>query len=133
MNPHPLQNHWTEKAKLAMWDKARSGVFPGCAPLGYRNAISDGEKVIVPDPETAPKVRRLFELASTGKLSLRKMLPMAEEMGLRSRNGKPLQASSLRAILTNPFYLGLVRYKGELITGRHEPLVDRRLFEVAQR
>lgn len=132
MNPHPLQPYWTEKAKDAMREKANSGVLPGCAPLGYKNVEIEGEKVIVPDLITAAKVRNLFLLAESRKYTLRGILPLVEAMGLRSRNGKQIGLSALYTILTNPFYMGRLRYKGELIRGTQAPLVHEKLFERVQ-
>lgn len=110
------------RVSAAMRAKAERGVMPGCAPLGYKNAVVNGERVIVLDPETAPKVKRLFELATKKKMSLRKLAVEAEKMGLRSRNGKTFGPSALKAILENPFYKGLIRYQGELIRGNHNSL-----------
>jgi hypothetical protein len=131
MHPDTYQKYLTERSKAAMRAKAERGVFPGCAPLGYGNAEVEGEKVIVPDPETAPKVRRLFELAAGKRMSLRKLAAEAEEMGLRSRNGKPLSAPALRLMLTNPFYVGMVRYGGTERTGLHDPIVSGAEFDRA--
>ena len=41
--------------------------------------------------------------------------------------------SSLWVILTNPFYAGLIRWKGEYIPGDHEPVVDWQTFNIVQR
>ncbi len=86
-----------------MREKAERGTFPRCAPLGYKNAVVDGEKVIVIDEETAPKVRLLFRLASKKGMTIRRLVPSAAVIGLRSRNGKPLGAFSIHLILNNPF------------------------------
>lgn len=107
-----------------MREKAERGIMPGCAPLGYINAVIGGERVIVPDPGTAPLVRKAFELATTGRYSLRKLLSVMTSKGLVSRNGKPLGASALWTVLTNPVYAGRIRYNGELLPGRHEAIVD---------
>ncbi|MBV9468418.1 MAG: recombinase family protein [Abitibacteriaceae bacterium] len=132
MNKHPRQQEWTEKAKGAMQEKAQSGILPGCAPVGYRNVNRFGEKYIEPDPNTCWQVRALFRFIADG-LSLRKAGLHAYGLGLRSRNGKMLGPSALYAIATNPFYVGMLRYKGELIEGCHEAVVSRKLFEAAQR
>lgn len=132
MSIHPCQPQWTQKAKQAMREKARSGTLPGCAPVGYRNAREFGEKHIEPDPKTAWQVRALFQFMADG-LSLRRAGLHAFGLGLRSRNGKILGPSAIYAIVTNPFYMGMLRYKGELIQGKHEAIVSRKLFESAQK
>jgi site-specific DNA recombinase len=116
-----------------MREKAERGVMPGCAPLGYRNVTVNDERVVVPDTETAPKVRLLFELAEEEGMSLRKLAIEAERMGLRSRNGKPFGPSALKAILENPFYYGALTFQGKTLVGSHEPLVTAALFESVQR
>ena len=40
--------------------------------------------------------------------------------------------SKLHQMLHNPYYTGLVTYKGEIFPGRHEPLVSQSLFERVQ-
>ena len=111
--------------------KAQSGTMPGRAPVGYRNVERGGFKSIEPDPATHWQVAALFALVNDG-LSIRKADLHACGLGLRSRNGKVMSVSALHAILTNPFYRGCLRYKGELLPGRHKPLVSAELFEMVQ-
>lgn len=132
MSSHILQTLWTEKAKTAMQQQAEAGILPGYAPLGYRNVRRGKETLIERDPETFGLIWILFHLVERG-FSIRKAGAMVHAKGLRSRNGKPLGPSALYAILTNPFYIGKMRYKGELIEGLHEPVVDRATFKIVQR
>jgi len=54
-----------------MLEKARSGIYPSHAPVGYRNADgANGKRIIIPDRDTAPAVADLFERFATGKYSL---------------------------------------------------------------
>src|SRR4030081_1600674 len=49
----------SEEARKGMLEKAEQGVWPSCAPLGYRNVASpDGRKIIEPAPEAAPIVTK---------------------------------------------------------------------------
>lgn len=132
MHPKIYQNYLTDRSKAAMRAKAEQGIFPGCAPLGYKNVKVDGQKTITLDLETAPKVKRLFELASKKKMSLRKLAIEAEKMGLRSRNGKTFGPSSLKGILENPFYIGALRYSDHLSQGAHRAIVNAELFARVQ-
>ncbi len=115
-----------------MREKATHGEMPGCAPLGYRNVRDHLGSRIEIDGETAPKVRAAFDLAASGRLSLRQVLKVVKEDGMRSRNGRPLGVSGLWYLLTNPFYAGYVRYGGETLPGKHPALVDAVAFDKVQ-
>lgn len=122
-----------KKASLAMAEKAKRGELPGCAPVGYRNVWTGGEKSVVFDEKLAPLVRETFELAAEGTHPLRKILAVMTEKGLVSRTGGNLSVSSLWGILTNPFYIGMMRYGDEVVAGRHERSVSDETFERVNR
>src|ERR1019366_9004898 len=43
-----------EETVKGMREKARAGIYPSFAPVGYRNVEGpNGKRIIVPDPETA--------------------------------------------------------------------------------
>ena len=107
--------------------KARAGIVPGCAPVGYKN-VAGG---VVLDAQTAPLIVEAFHLAA-GKMSLEKILTELTPKGLCSRNYKPMGRSALRLILNNPFYIGKLRFKGELLEGKHEPLIKENLYATVQ-
>ena len=58
-----------------------------------------------------------------------------EKIGLRNLRGNPVTRSALTDILTNVFYIGLIRIKktGEVFNGIHEPIIPKRLFDRVQR
>src|SRR5579864_1907730 len=61
----------SEETRKGMLEKARSGIYPSYAPVGYRNTVgSNGKRIIIPDPGTAPAVTDLFERFATGRYSL---------------------------------------------------------------
>lgn len=117
-----------DKASAAMFEKVRHGDFPGCPPVGYRNNPYAHEIPIIIDETLALLVKKSFELAATGKYSLRELLSIMSEKGLVSRRGKQMGISSFYNMLTNPFYTGRIRYYGELLPGRHPAIVDDDLF-----
>lgn len=60
-----------EETRKGMLEKARSGVYPSFAPVGYRNADDpEGKRIIVPDPQTADKVKEPFQPVCNGILLL---------------------------------------------------------------
>ena len=121
-----------KRAKEAMHNKAQRGDLPGCAPVGYRNTYEFGEATLMVDEKLAPLVKEAFDLAAEGTLSLRKILEVLTVKGLVSRNGKIMGTSALHALLTNPFYMGKLRYNGELLGGKHQSLVSSEVFERVQ-
>jgi site-specific DNA recombinase len=117
---------------LAMQKAARGGHMPGLAPFGYKNCHEGVRKWIELDKERSEVVRKAFLYAGAG-YPLRKIIEDLTPYGLVSKSGKPMAPSSLWVILTNLFYAGLIRWKGEYIRGEHEPVVDWQTFNLVQR
>ncbi len=117
------------RSSLGMAEKVRQGGLAGQPPLGYIKGYN-GDTVL--DSQTALIIKKCFEEIVKPKASLRKVLALAHEQGLESYRGKPLCASSLQRILRNAFYAGMIRYKGELYRGKHQPLISKSLFERVQ-
>jgi site-specific DNA recombinase len=122
-------------------EKAKRGGTPTIAPLGYLNV---GERVegrevrtVALDSERAPLIKLAFTLYATGRFSINELAALLETKGLRSRgtrrySPRPLNHSSLHAVLSNPYYAGWVRYRGKRYKGRHEPLVSQAQFDEVQ-
>jgi site-specific DNA recombinase len=116
-------------SRAAMAERAASGIMPGCAPTGYRNASdASGRQWMEPDPVAGPLVLETFVLVDTGEHTLRGLASLIAGRGLRSRQGKVLGPGPLWYLLRSPFYAGYVRWGGKLIQGRHQPIVSRELF-----
>ncbi|MFH1479132.1 MAG: recombinase family protein [Candidatus Omnitrophota bacterium] len=120
----------SENVKRGLREKLRRGEWPGWAPLGYINDFKDHS--ILPDPEKAPFVRKMFELYAGGNYSLEELLREIHRWGILGKAGKPVRKSSLASILRNPFYYGVMRFKGELFEANHPPLVSKKLFDTVQ-
>lgn len=122
-------------------EKARRGGTPYRAPIGYLNVreIVDGREVrtIAVDPERGLLVTELFRLYASGSFALSDLAAIMEAKGLDSPGSpnvpsRPLGNNRLSGILRNPFYTGVVTYRGETHQGRHTPLIDVETFEVVQ-
>ena len=121
--------------------KAKAGGTPRLAPLGYLNVgdVIDGREVrtVILDPDRAEIIRWAFHAYATGDYSLVRLLDELTARGLTTRGNRrypsqPLQLSKLHLILRNPYYKGIVRYRGVDYPGRHEALVDAEMFEQVQ-
>jgi site-specific DNA recombinase len=123
----------SEETRKGMIEKAAQGIFPSYAPIGYRNTNGpNGKRIIVIDESTAPMVRRLFELYSTGRYSLKDLGMLVREERLISRSNRLLPTSTAHRILRNRVYCGEFEWAGKRYEGTHEPIVSRELWQQAQ-
>jgi site-specific DNA recombinase len=120
----------SENIKRGQRHKARNGIWPMVAPVGYVN--DHRTRRIVPDPERGPLVRKLFELYATGNYTIDRLTNVMTELGMTNRADKSLSRPQYHRILSNPIYYGLVEYAGESHEGQHEPLITKRLFDRCQ-
>lgn len=121
-----------EEVSKGMVEKARQGMFPSCAPIGYLNVKVGHRKDIVQDPDRAPLVRQLFEAYALGDHSVVTLTAFARRIGLRTRNGKPFARPSIHRILTNPLYCGRIVWGDVQSAGTHEPIVSMDLYQKVQ-
>lgn len=115
-----------DKVKKGLNEKIRQGGWPASAPIGYKNDANTRTTVI--DKEKKPFIRKAFEMYATEVYSIDRICEQLFEDGLTNRNGKPVSKSILHVTLKNPFYIGKMRWKGEIYQGKHEPLVDEDIF-----
>ena len=83
----------------------------------------------------APKVTDVLERFSQGDITKAELARYAASIGLRSRYGKKLSEDRIRKLIENPVYAGYVVdnfTKGELVEGKHEPLISRETYELNQ-
>ncbi|MDO9555613.1 MAG: recombinase family protein, partial [Atribacterota bacterium] len=94
----------------------------------------EGNKTILPDPERARYIRKIFEMYATGNCSMSVIGIEMKKLGLtnNSKSHKPVSKSQIEWILKNPFYYGQMRSKGTLYQHHYEPLISLYLFNKAQ-
>lgn len=121
-----------EEAYKGLYGRLKQGLYPFNAPIGYLD--NGGGKLKTHDPKRAPLVKEALELCASGQYSYRSLLERMTARGLRNRNGRQLTRTGLAAVLSNPFYCGvmLVRTTGETFPGKHEPLISAATFEAIQ-
>jgi site-specific DNA recombinase len=122
--------------------KAKNGGTPGRAPTGYLNVrkFENGREVryIEVDPVRGPLMAWAFDAYRTGDWTIRRLLAELTDRGLTTAPstrgpGKPLTVSLLHKLLRHPYYMGLVRYRGVLYPGKHEPLTTPETWHEVQR
>lgn len=127
---------------VKMAHKVAQGGTVGRARLGYLNVRKDFEGRLVNtigvDPVRGPLVALAFEQYATGRYSTGEIAELLEAHGLTTRpsTSQPAHLLSRRVVaqlLRDPYYRGIIRYKGKDYVGRHEPLVSPAVFEECQR
>jgi site-specific DNA recombinase len=139
-------------------ERAMQGKHIGGLPFGYDSCWKEqhGEKKRICDPEhpgsvhlvesEADAVQEMFKRYASGTTSLAELAGWLNDSGFRTRNTKKLAdgngnlvagprlftTASIRNILHNIFYTGLVKHKGETYPGLHEPLVSTEVFEMVE-
>ena len=126
-------------------------------PYGYRKTvIREGKRkchTLEPVPEEADVVRRVFELYGQGT-SAHEIARTLNALGIPSPSGKLWTASSIKPMVTNDHYIGMVHWNrrkavkviecGELVVtrprnhdyqiypGKHPAIIDRELWDRVQ-
>jgi site-specific DNA recombinase len=119
-----------EETLKGMLQKAKSGLYPSFAPVGYRNAEENGRRVIIPDGD-AGTISQLFEAFATGGYSLKALASKARAQGWTVR-GRPLHKSTLHLILRKRIYCGDFDWSGNTYKGSHSPLTTPDTWERVQ-
>jgi site-specific DNA recombinase len=118
----------SEETRKGMLEKARSGLWPSYAPIGYKNSIGHDEKrIITPDPATAPAITQLFEWFATGTYSLKTLAAKARHDGL-TLDGQKVHKSLVHQILRKRLYGGDFDWDGVTYHGTHQPLVTKEVW-----
>jgi DNA invertase Pin-like site-specific DNA recombinase len=97
--------------------KLESGEYAGGRPA-YGYTAKDGNLIInAKQAEVVQKIRRL----RMGRLSYKKIAEQLNLAGIKPKSGKKFYPSTIRYILKNITYKGVIRY-GKAAKGRHRPI-----------
>ena len=126
----------SENIKRGNRAKIARGWRPNLAPLGYQN---DKEtRTVVKDPVHFPLIRQMFELMLSGAYGPKEIaLKARDEWGFltpkkKRIGGKPLSLGTIYRTLANPFYAGIIVWKGQTYPGKHEAVVTLDEFKRVQ-
>lgn len=139
-------------------ERVHKGLHLGSIPFGYASCWEerDGEKRRRCNPEHAggihpvagetEAVQHLFATYMSGRTTLARLAAWMNAQGFRTRNTKALPdaagnrvagpqlftTASVRGILHNAFYAGMVRHRERLAPGIHAALITRETFDLVQ-
>ena len=121
-----------EKTVRGMVENLRNGYWVGPVPIGYTNLkrkekAKYHEYVINNDGQF---LKQAFKWKAEGNLNNKEIAVKLRKMGCK------IQYKNLHRALCNPFYCGYITHSlipGEIIKGKHIPLISESLFEKANR
>ncbi|MCM3478948.1 recombinase family protein [Caldibacillus thermoamylovorans] len=142
-----------ENVKMGMLARAKEGSWNGGQVLGYDTVEISGEnkkrrhtKLVINQNE-AQTVRRIFELYIQGH-GYKSIANRINKEGHRSKKGNLFSINTIKTILTNPVYIGFIRYNVRrdwnskrrnninpdpvLVKGHHEPIISNEVWEKTQ-
>lgn len=127
----------SEEVKKGLRQKAEDGHFPTVPPIGYLLKKVDSKSIVAVDEKNKHLPIRLFEYYATGLYSLASLREKVDEEGLLSgfdKNSRvtKLSKTAIHKLLSNPFYYGDFVWNKTLYAGKHEPLIERGLWEKVQ-
>ena len=124
----------SENVKRGNRQKIRRGEWPNKAPIGYLNyhPINQAKTIIV-DSKKSKFIIKAFELFSTGGFTFIQIRDfLAQNQVFSIKTGNKIHLDTIKRILTNPFYYGVLNYKGEFFQGIHKPIITKKLFDKVQ-
>ncbi|XZL97431.1 recombinase family protein [Clostridium perfringens] len=143
-----------QNVKMGMLAKAKSGNWCGGRVLGYdlvpNNSPEEekkGKNKLEINEKEAEIVRFIFNEYSKGK-GYKAITNKMNKLGYRTKKGNNFSVGSIRDILTNPVYIGEIRYNVRQnwnekrrrninpnpirVKGKHEAIIDRELWDKVQ-
>lgn len=127
-----------------MSEKALRGGYMNVPPLGYTSTTPGSPPAIV--PEEAEVVKTIFSKFVNEGITMFQIARQFNEIGLKTRSGKPYQRRTIDYILQNPMYIGYVRWNRQhhsshtikakedwiISKGNHEPIIPEDIYNTAQ-
>lgn len=131
------------EVRRGMTQKALQGGYQGRMPLGYQKNGNNTPTIIY---EESLLVKRIFQMYLDNNGSPSDIAIILNKEGIRNKQGHTFDAKKINYIITNPFYIGKVRWnyynndtkrfnpsKDVIIAdGKHDAIIDIDTWEKAQ-
>ena len=120
----------SENTKRGLRQKVRRGEYPTLAPMGYIN--DPRTKTVIVDKKKSVAIKKAFQLYAENNSRLEDISDFLAQNGILSKKGNKLHRDRISYLLSNPFYIGLFRYSGEIHEGKHQPVISKKIFDKVQ-
>ena len=121
----------SENVKRGNRQKLRKGILPNKAPYGYLN--EPRLRTIEIDQVKSKIVKKAFNLFAEGESSFADLARFFQKFGITRNSGKMLHLDTVKRILSNRFYIGIISFGGETYEGTHKLFLSPELFGKVQK
>ena len=122
----------SENVKRGNRQKLRRGEWPSKAPYGYIN--NPKTRAVDVDPGLSRVVKKAFQLFSAGNKSFTEISNFMYKFGVKRKScGKPIKVDQIKRMLSNKFYIGILKYDGEYYEASHKLFISKQLFNEVQK
>lgn len=123
--------------KRGLRARCEMGLWPSVPPTGYLSHSDRNRKCeVVLDEHRYAVIKQMFEKVAYDGWSGRKLFKwLNEDIGFKTKSGKPLTLSNVYIILKSTFYYGEFEYpkgSGQWYVGKHEPIITKDLYNQVQ-
>jgi DNA invertase Pin-like site-specific DNA recombinase len=125
-----MREQTQEKVSAVRKARTEQGYLTTFPPFGAMKCEVKG--VPVKDPERWPWVERIFKWAAEGKTN-GEIIELLSSRGVTTPRGAKVTQTTLSRILSSRFYLGEVEYDGTWYKAKHQCVIDKKLWQSAQR
>ena len=127
------------RLKLGFERKAKEGYSLANFGASFGYDLKKGEKIQTINTAEAKIVREIFNLYVNENKPMRVITQILNDRKIKpKRTGVKFNESTVRNIILNPTYIGKIRYATKdkeryfESEGQHEPIIDKKLFQLAQ-
>lgn len=121
-----------EEAMKGWTEKLAQGWLPAVPPIGYMTISDHGKRIHIPNPSTEKLVQSMFETYLLPGQSIESITKKMRDLGLTTRQGRPLVTSHVHKTLQNPFYIGVNRFNGQEYPGVQTPIIRKEVWVAVQ-
>jgi site-specific DNA recombinase len=107
-------------------ERAQNGYHSGPVPFGYNQDMSINEY-------QASIIKQIFDWYVFGGLGITKIAQMLNKNRILSPTGGVWHYSKVRQVLNTIKYIGKIYYAGSIYQGKHDPIIDEDLYNLAHK
>lgn len=111
-----------------MRQRAKEGWYSGGKVTGYY--MVNGK--LKADPDRKEIVHEIFDKCANEKWGFKKIAKYLNTIGYKTVNGEEFDINAVKTILSNPIYIGKIRFEDKIYDGKHKPMISKKIWDKAQ-